>query len=417
MSHISANALMAESYQMTENALKFTKKNVEDCNPRLAGSPGCKQCAEIINKELAQVCDSNQIETFDFHSGAFIGFMKVLSVSFLIIVICNFLGGVWLYLATGLYILCWFSGWGEFVLYREYFDRFYPKKIGYNVFGKLEPAQTVTQQIIVGGHHDAALIFNFLEKHCKYYAVRIILGLACLIIFGGLLVIQSILQLFGQPPPFYASYLSYFLIASLVFTIPFYFFVGNEVCPGAGDNLIACAIVLELAKFFRRQKLQGKQLQHTRIIFGSFDAEEEGLRGARAYVNAHKDELLKIPTFFINIDSVYHLKDLKCFTRELNGFRKSSKKLAKDCSQTAKKLGYSMPAVPITFGGGSTDGAEFARIGVEATCLLALPVEFIRDNLDYHSSRDTVDKIEPESVNALLKIIGIHILDKDENSI
>lgn len=174
-------------------------------------------------------------------------------------------------------------------------------------------------------------------------------------------------------------------------------------------------MVIELAKFFSRHKHLGFPLQQTRLLFCSLDAEEQGLRGARAYVNRHKSELLSIPTYFLNIDSVYKVKDLKCFTRELNGFQKCSKELTTDCSQVAQTLGYSLPALPITFGGGATDSAEFTRIGVESTVFLALPIEMIRDNLHYHTSRDTIDKIEPESVKAIIEIIGSYIIHKDSN--
>jgi len=47
------------------------------------------------------------------------------------------------------------------------------------------------------------------------------------------------------------------------------------------------------------------RLAQTRLIFASFDAEEAGLRGSRAYVRAHRAELAALPTCNLNIDSIY----------------------------------------------------------------------------------------------------------------
>jgi hypothetical protein len=131
-------------------------------------------------------------------------------------------------------------------------------------------------------------------------------------------------------------------------------------------------------------------------------------------VKQHKSELKQLPTWALNIDSIYKFKDLKCFTSELNGFRKCSANLAHQISEIAQQIGCDLPTVPMTFAGGATDTSEFARVGIEGTCIIALPVEFMRDGMFYHTSQDTVDKIEPEAVNAIIKIVGTFILEKDQ---
>ncbi|MHA1672652.1 MAG: M28 family peptidase, partial [Promethearchaeota archaeon] len=79
----------------------------------------------------------------------------------------------------------------------------------------------------------------------------------------------------------------------------------------------------------------------------------------------------------------------------------------------SNQLGYSPKLFQMPFGAGGTDAAEFAKIGVEAITILALPTEYVRENLVYHTSEDTVDKIEPAAVKAILEIQMEYILRKD----
>lgn len=399
--------------EMTNNAIEFTDRNVKQCHPRLAGTLGCKKAAENIHNELKENCDLSFIQPFIYHEAAHISFLKIMAIGTIIIMICSILEGFWLYIATAIYFIGNIFAWGEFVFYNDLFDRLFPKKTGYNVVGTINPSRDVTQQIVIAGHHDACWNFNFMEHHQPIYALRIILGVGSFLFLGGLVVIWSIIQIFGGHVPFYASLLPYILLVSLFFTTPLFFFVSKKITPGAGDNLIACAIVIQLAKLFKKQKNFDLTLSNTKLIFLSTDAEEQGLRGAKAFLNAHEKEFQKYPTYVINIDSIYKLKDLNCFTSDLNGFCKTSKTVAQDCSKIAKSLGYSMPAVKFSFGGGATDSAEYGRRGFDSTCIVGIPVTAIREEVVYHTHKDTIEMIEPQSVDAIFKIIISYIIQKD----
>jgi Iap family predicted aminopeptidase len=67
--------------------------------------------------------------------------------------------------------------------------------------------------------------------------------------------------------------------------------------PGANDNASGAAVLLELARYYRRQQHH----PHLRILF--FGAEEEGLVGAKAYLARHLDDL-KNSALLFNMDSV-----------------------------------------------------------------------------------------------------------------
>jgi hypothetical protein len=399
-----------------QESLDLTQSIINACGPRLAGTPECQKSADILKTKLEPYCDSVQIESFSVHPKSFLGFIKISVISYIISSILLFFRFV-IFAALG-YLFAVFIMASQFFFYWEIFDRFYHKKIGYNVVGKIDPKGEVKQQIILSGHHDSAYVFNFLVKAPKLYAVRVLSGFLIL----GLAILLSwywgIYNIFTGQDPGYANIFRYAVFIAFIFVIPLYFFAGTKGTPGAGDNLIASAMVVKLAEIFgNAKKLNNNMLKNTRLILLSVDAEEAGLRGARAYAKAHKDELLQIPTYQFNMDSIYNVNQIKFFTTDINGTVKLSRELAVECQEIAKELNYSAKIVPMTFGGGGTDSAEFAKIGVKATTMIAMSTELVRDNLVYHTLEDKVEYIESEAVEASLKIAYRLVQKKDEKII
>jgi len=399
---------------VTRSLLDLTQEIINICPERLAGTPACKRTAEILAEKLKPCCDSVAIEPFELHPGAFLGFMKFQAVSYVVSTILFMMGGAWRWCAAIGYTLANINSLSQFVFYKELFDRFYKRQTGYNVAGIIEPADVARQQIIVSGHHDGAYVFNYLTRFQKLYAPRIILGIIPTITAMFLLWFWLLFEHFTGGAPFYAPILPYFLIIGIPFVGELYFFLGKRGVPGAGDNLIACAIAVKLAEIFGQAKKNGGPLlKHTRLILVSCDAEEAGLRGARAYVKRHKQELLAIPTYVLNVDSPYEFHEIQFLTSDINGSIKLSRRMATECTQVAAELGYTTRTVPMTFGGGGTDAAEYARIGIEATTLIAMSTNMIRDNLIYHTLEDKVENLDPRTIEAALKIAHRFILSKE----
>ncbi|MFV2016745.1 MAG: M28 family metallopeptidase, partial [Candidatus Heimdallarchaeota archaeon] len=297
------------------------------------------------------------------------------------------------------------------------FDRFFTKKYGYNVIGSIEPDKDVKQQIIVSGHHDAPYVFHLLEKVPKLYGI--------LVISANLAMLSSLvlsiwwffsLQITGADLP-NVSLARIVIIFTTIVVLPFLFFITNTVSPGAGDNMISSVITTKIAAIFSQlKKSQINALQHTRLLVVSFDAEESGLRGARAFVKNNLKELQAVPTYVFNMDSLYELKNLKLFSRDINSTVRLSDTMIEKCQKVALDLGFELPAIPMPVGGGATDAAEFAKEGIHATTLIGLSTSFIRNETHYHTQFDSVDKIEPEAVEATLKLVVNFILQTDEKT-
>lgn len=401
-----------EAGRLAKEALDFTRKIIDECGPRLAGTEACKRSGDIIKREMDRQCDRAGIEEFDVHPAALLGFIRTSAVVYIVSSLFLFFGYV-VPAATGYTFIAVIS-LSQFVFYLKVFDRFYKKEKGYNVYGVIEPAGEVRRQIIVSGHHDSAYVFNFFTKFPKLYRIRLVLGVlpmnVALILAWSWVIMK---YAFDAPPPF-ADIFRYGAVVSFVFVAPLYFFIGKNGTPGAGDNMIATAIALKTAGIFGKTGRKKKAaLRHTRLIILSFDAEESGLRGARAYARRHRAELQAVPTSCFNMDSIYDLDKIKFLVRDINGFTALSRKMARRCIEIAGRLGYRTKPLVMPFGGGGTDAAELARVGVEATTLLAMPVSVERDAVVYHTPHDTVDHIQPEAVEAVLGILHEYILEMD----
>lgn len=392
-----------------QEALKITEEIIEATGPRLAGTPAGKRAAEIICSYLKQHCDTAFLEEFEFHREAFLSFLKILAVTYPLSVAGMFLGGNFIYLSA----ICLLAGAiitvGEFVLYLELIDIFFKKMKGYNVVGKIEPKKEVKQVIIISSHHDSAYVFNFFNYWQKLYAPRVALGMLAYYSASIFTIFWVVHKIFSGNNPLFSNYLPYVFLILFPFVLQFYFFKSKEVAPGAGDDMIGSALGIKISEVFDQAPLH-----HTRLIILSTDAEESGLRGARNFVKKNKKELQFLPTFAFNIDNIYHLNELSFLTSDINGTIKLSQKMTNHCLCIARSLGYKITSASFTFGGGATDAGEFAKIGIETVSLIGMENKPIRDNLVYHTPKDTPDKIEPAAVLACLGIITQYILEKDK---
>ncbi len=387
--------------KMTENTFQLTDKIIKKTGPRLAGSNACLEAGEILKDEIGKYADKVELEEFNVHTGAFLGWIKVL-------VICYLLSGVFLWLNLPLVslILAVVSVLVlvlQFFLYKHFIDILWPKKKGTNVIGYIEPTVEAKNTVIISGHHDSANIFNFFVTQPDLYGLRTTGSIA--LVFA-MMIVSFLLLLF--PSLITGTILKAILSAGFFLIGQMWFFKNKEATPGAGDNMISTSLAVELGKHFSKNRLK-----NTRIIIASFDAEEEGLRGAFAYANKHEEEFRKTPTYLLNTDCPYYLKDIFFLTSDINGSVKMDEELAQELVDIAHQKGYPAKHQPIAFLTGGTDAGELAKKGVRATTLMGMPwTNNVRANV-YHTPKDTIDAVEKESIRAIIDIYGEFITQLD----
>jgi hypothetical protein len=402
---------------------------IDECGPRMPCSPQEAQAAEIIKKELEQVCDNVVIETFSCNPRAFLGFLRVdiilvfLSfISFFLIPLNLF--NYWGYLMSNLSfsfnLLAFLILWNEFFNYREFIDPLFKSKNSQNVIGKIYPKDDTKKILIFSGHHDSALQFNLLTHLKIGYPIVILLGLAVIILwlFTSIIVILLVLiNLF-----FFELFFFYALILFLI-SIPaligLFFFVSsgekaNKV-PGAVDNLSAVAIVLAIGKILKKNKEIIPNNTEIRLI--SFGCEEAGLRGAFRYVEKHHDELKRLDAECINMDAIQSKDNISIIDFEPSTRTKHSEIVVEKIFNASKSSQIEVKTSALggsnifekIFGQvtGGTDATAFSKAGIKAANISAMDLNKMLKF--YHQPTDTLDKIEKGSLERVLKICLAYI--------
>lgn len=384
-------------------ALVLTKKLIDRFGPRPAGSDSSRGCADALLAEGGVAADSSRTEDFSVHPGAFLGWIRLLVLLYALALV-----GLWtgryllssMLIAAGLLILVF-----QFFLYRELLDPFFPKKVGRNVLASLDPNEEVRGELIISGHHDSARIFNFLVHQKKLYAVRVNGGIASLFLLGVAAAVMAVWEKATAATP------SWQWIPSIIFSILFilvvqlWWFASSRYTDGAGDNLASSAAAWELLKIFSDKKTNGMGLRHLKITAASWDAEEAGLRGARAWRKKQNGKENLYQMWNLNLECLFDEKDFFLLTTDINGSVKLSSELAQRCERLLKSgSGLDVHSQPITFLTGGTDAGETARAGVQATTLMGMPWGNSERAAVYHTPADTVDAVSEKAVSIAMKL-------------
>lgn len=157
--------------------------------------------------------------------------------------------------------------------------------------------------------------------------------------------------------------------------------------PGANDNASGTAGMLELA---RTQRAAG-------VCFVAFGAEEVGLFGSEALVQAHGTQGVR---YMLNLDMIGVLDRPEVVASD----EASSRTLADRASKAAAGVGVVMPRGSFPQFA-SSDHATFAKAGVPAVTLSS------GDDQRMHTPGDDVAHISPEAVGTVLRAAAAILAD------
>jgi aminopeptidase YwaD len=388
----------------SKSILNLTKRLVEQFGPRAPGSSESRACADALADIARGSADSVKTEDFRLSPAAFLGWIRILVAAYALAVAGLWLG--WYWASAALLLAAMAILIAQFFLYKEVLDFLYPKTLGRNVLASIEPRDEVKGELMVSGHHDSARIFNFLYHQPGLYALRVNGGIGSL---AGLTLVSLILGVLssfqGRIPWAWIPSTVFTLLALLVFQL--WFFASPRHTPGAGDNLASSAVAWEFLTACAKNKKQGKGFKHLRITAVSWDAEEAGLRGSRAWRKARSKDPREHPVWNLNLECLYGEQDLFLLTSDINGSVPLSKPLAERCARILEdRLGRTVKTSPIAFLTGGTDSGETAKAGVKATTLMGMPWQNDAHSAVYHTPRDTVEAVSEGAVDAAYYLAG-----------
>ena len=276
---------------------------IKTFDKRDPGSKGerqaCQYMAEVLQKDCG--CEQADVEPFKENPGSFYGWIYF-TITFVIAGIAlSFFAPILsiILIVVGLAIVL-----AQFGFYLKLIDWAFPEKTGHNVTAiKKCTSGTPKRRILFNGHPDAAwewpMNYKFggvgFEGHAIlcgvgaiYYLVIAIIKCVKFGVFGNVPASEPIVK---------AS------LIGLVFLIPLvglYWMVNyRRVVDGANDNLSGCYMGIAVMK--------------------------AGLRGSKAWCEAHKGEFQDCPTMIISYDTIHDPKYLMVNYRDLNGTVKADK--------------------------------------------------------------------------------------------
>ena len=361
--------------EITHICTKFEK--------RAPGSYGEQQACEYMAEQLKDLgCDNVYVDEFKENPGSFFGWIYfTITFCFLALASYFFVPALSIvFIILGL-LLCFL----QFGLYKKVVDKFFKEKIGHNAAGFKKPTGEVKRRIIFNGHPDAAWEWPF-----KYMFTYLGFDIHMIVCFIGAFYTLgiAIARLAGALEGELATKLG---LIGLVF-VPFWFglyFMWNSkrVVDGANDNLSGCYIGIAILKML---KDEGIELENTEIGVVLSGSEEAGLRGAKAWCEAHKDEFNDVPTFVYSYDTITQPEYLQANYRDLNATVKVDKDVSDLFVEACEELGIKCGKGVVPPLGGATDSAAFAQAGMRSTGITALN-HALPDF--YHTRLDTPDAL------------------------
>ncbi len=383
--------------EMTNFSVRGIKKICKDVGPRPAGSEQEHEAQKLMAAELDGACDKVEIEPFDVHPGAFLGWILTDGIMMIAAIVLFFFGMS--AIALALCALSLIFAIVEFLLYKKLLDPFFPKKTSHNVVTVRKPKGEVRRRIIFSGHADSANEWRFTYYGGSKLLVPII-GLSFVgILLGLVLGIWAVAagHAFSAADSGALNVMRYVFLAwiPILFTALFF---ENKKRPvmGANDDLTGCFISMAVVKYMQQHDIRFENTEVWVVLTGS---EEAGLRGAKAFCKAHKNELSDVETVFVGLDTIRDYDFAAVYSRDLTGTVKNDAGACALVKEAAKQTGLDLPYKSVFFG--ATDAAAVTQAGMKAVSVAAMdpaPAKY------YHTRLDTADNLDIKTVEAVLGV-------------
>ncbi len=354
---------------------------------RAPGSEGERETGEYLAGVLEKECGCRdvRVEPFSEHPDAFYGYFRF-SAALDCLCAVSFLIRPWLSIVFGTAALLLFLI--QFVRYRELIDPLFPEKDSVNVTAVRPCSGEVRRRIYLNGHLDAAWEFPL-----NYYFGGIVFEIPGVAAVAGVLfyIALGVCSLCGA-----GDWVRTAGLWGLGF-IPFFVLVGCTYNPGrtvdgANDNLTGCYLGVTI---LREMERLGVRLEHTEVGVILTGSEEAGLRGAKAWTEAHAAEVRDVPTWILCFDTIHDPKELLVNRRDLNGTVRSDRELGDAFLRAAEEAGVPCRDGSVPLMGGATDSAAFTRGGFRSAAVTGLSHR-LEDY--YHTRRDSWDNLNREGL-------------------
>ena len=382
---------------------------------REPGSKGEEQACVYMGDVMKRLgCDRVEVESFKENPRSFFGWIFI-TISCVLLAILFFLLGVGIggtlskifpIISIILIIFGLLLALLQFGLYKKAVDFLFKEKEGHNVTAYKKPTGEVKRRIVFNGHPDAAWEWpvNYALGGVGFESHAILCAVGA-VFYCVISLIAFIKALGGQD----LSTIFHVGLWGLFFTpflIGLYFMVNyRRIVDGANDNLTGCYMGIAILKALKDEDIQ---LENTEICVCLTGSEEAGLRGSKAWCEAHPHDFDDVPTFIYSYDTIHDPKYLLVNYRDLNGTVKADKDVSDLFLESAQELGIVCNKGMVPPLGGATDNAAFSQAGMRSTGITGLNHKL---ESYYHTRKDSYDNLNLEGI-ADCFAVSVKVLEK-----
>lgn len=393
-------------------AVKGITKICEAYGPRPCGEPAEQFAQETMMEELAAFSDEVRRETFMVHPEAFMSFVPHAGACLMGASAFNAAAAFKKKPKAALGSVALMGGAlagivGEFLLYKKMYDPLFKEKKSGNVIAVRKATGETKRRIILSGHTDSAPEWTYTYKLGSHG----VLGVAGYAVAGlAYTGATAAVALKGKNPSLakkMAAGQAAFLPA---YAALFKFANHKNYVDGANDDLSGCYVSSAVMKYLSDNDIR---FENTEVICMLAGGEEAGLRGSKAFFEAHPEMKNDgVETIFVGFDTIRDEEYMMIYEKDMTGMVKNDKRVCALLKNAGEKFDKDIPigAIPL----GSTDAAAASQAGIAAASLVAMDPTPARY---YHTRLDTADILVPECIEKVINIALQTVFDFDENGL
>lgn len=375
---------------------------------RDCGSQGEKDAINYMANEAAPYADTVTTEKYDVHTLAFMGWIYITVTLILGAFAAAFFMPMLslILIAVGMEIMIL-----EFVLYRKVVDKLFPKRESLNMMAIKKPTGEVKCRVLISGHADAAYEWT-LNYYLggKAFIAHFLISIIGILYFTAVAIAACVIS--GMFNAITDVNLLIALGVSGVF-VPFWilmYFLFNPkiVADGATDNLTGCAMGIS---FLKALKDNGVEFENTEVGCICAGGEEAGLRGAKAWVKAHKNDFKDCPTTILCLDTLREQDHMLINHKDMNGLMQCDKEATQIWLDACEQEG--IPCKKGSVALGATDAAAYTEGGFKSVCVTAMNFNLPRY---YHTRLDVAEDVDKDCLANTFAILCNFVEKIDEQT-
>lgn len=396
---------------LREYAADGIKAVCDAFGPRPCGEQSDIDAQRYLLEDIKKYSDEAWRETFRVNPDAFMSFVPVAGACMFGATACNIAAATKCkksaLASLGLIGTALSGIVGEFLLYKKPLDPFFKEKEGGNIIAVRKASGETKRRIILSGHTDSAPEWTFTYKFGSNGSYVLLIPAITGLLYTGA---TSAVNLFSKNKKLKKVMSLGQLAFAPAYAGLFKFTDSKRYVDGANDDLSGCYVSSAVLKYLSDNDIR---FENTEVICMLAGGEECGLRGSKAFFEAHPEYKNDgVETVFIGFDTIRDEDYMMIYERDMTGTVPNDKRVCNLLKTAAAKCGEDIPlgAIPL----GSTDAAAASQAGIAAASLVAMdpaPADY------YHTRRDTADIIKPETIERIINVALQTVFDFDENGI